>query len=131
MLIWLSVRAQSEIPGNLENVRALMDHSAFDIKNPNKVGWWPSLALRFVNCSIFEIQPIPFPRYHCHHVQVYSLLGGFTASAINFHAKDGSGYRFFADALLKVDKVNPQVAARMASAFSKWRQVSIALRRIS
>ena len=52
MLIWLSVQAQSEIPGNLESVRALMDHSAFDIKNPNKVRCRPSLVSFFFPLSL-------------------------------------------------------------------------------
>ena len=55
--------------------------------------------------------------------KVYSVLGGFGRSCLNFHAIDGSGYKFLADNLLKVDKINAQVAARMASPFTKWRQV--------
>jgi aminopeptidase N len=41
--------------------------------------------------------------------QVYSLIGGFCVSAVNFHAKDGSGYKFLADVVLQLDKLNPQV----------------------
>ncbi len=33
---WLSVQASSSMSGGLERVKALMEHSAFDIKNPNK-----------------------------------------------------------------------------------------------
>lgn len=43
--------------------------------------------------------------------QVYSLIGGFCASAVNFHAKDGSGYKFLADIVLELDKLNPQVCS--------------------
>lgn len=42
-------------------------------------------------------------------MQVYSLIGGFCASAVNFHAKDGSGYKFLGDVVLQLDKLNPQV----------------------
>ncbi len=34
---WLSVQATSRLPGCVEQVRALMRHPAFDLKNPNKV----------------------------------------------------------------------------------------------
>jgi aminopeptidase N len=34
---WLSVQATSRLPGTGARVRALMQHPAFDLKNPNKV----------------------------------------------------------------------------------------------
>ncbi len=34
---WLSVQAMSHLPGTLKKVRKLTEHSAFDIRNPNKV----------------------------------------------------------------------------------------------
>ncbi|HEY9199307.1 MAG TPA: aminopeptidase N, partial [Gammaproteobacteria bacterium] len=34
---WLSVQATSRLPGGAERVRALMQHPAFDLKNPNRV----------------------------------------------------------------------------------------------
>lgn len=52
----------------------------------------------------------------------YSMFLGFARSPVNFHAEDGSGYQFMGDSILKVDKINPQVAARMASAFTSWRK---------
>ncbi|CAK0786230.1 hypothetical protein CVIRNUC_009443 [Coccomyxa viridis] len=45
----------------------------------------------------------------------YSLFLSFLRSAVNFHAADGSGYKFIADSVLKVDKINRQVAARIVS----------------
>ncbi|OMP14268.1 hypothetical protein COLO4_00113 [Corchorus olitorius] len=53
---------------------------------------------------------------------VYSLIGGFCGSPVNFHAKDGSGYNFLGEIVLQLDKINPQVASRMVSAFSRWRR---------
>jgi len=41
--------------------------------------------------------------------QVYSLIGGFCGSPVNFHAKDGSGYKFLGDIVVQLDKLNPQV----------------------
>ncbi|CDY43286.1 BnaC06g01820D [Brassica napus] len=53
---------------------------------------------------------------------VYSLIGGFCGSPVNFHAKDGSGYKFLGDIVVQLDKINPQVASRMLSAFSRWKR---------
>ena len=52
--------------------------------------------------------------YHCLAVlspcQVYALIGGFASCAVNLHAKDSSGYRFLADTILQLDKINAQVS---------------------
>ncbi|XP_022760268.1 puromycin-sensitive aminopeptidase-like isoform X1 [Durio zibethinus] len=86
---WFALQAMSDIPGNVENVHNLLNHPAFDLRNPNKV---------------------------------YSLIGGFCGSPVNFHAKDGSGYKFLGEIVLQLDKLNPRVASRMVSAFSRWRR---------
>ncbi|SNT71600.1 aminopeptidase N [Paracoccus seriniphilus] len=49
-----------------------------------------------------------------------SLLGGLAANHAGFHAADGSGYDFTADWLMKMDKANPQISARMSTAFETW-----------
>ena len=50
--------------------------------------------------------------------KVYALIAGFTAGNVSgFNAADGSGYRVVADAILRLDKINPQVAARIATGF--------------
>ncbi|KAL4441019.1 hypothetical protein ABPG77_010450 [Micractinium sp. CCAP 211/92] len=52
----------------------------------------------------------------------YSLFLGFARSPVNFHAADGSGYEFLADMVLKVDKLNQQVASRIVSAFTTYKK---------
>lgn len=37
MVKWLGLQATADIPGNVAHLRSLISHSAFDIKNPNKV----------------------------------------------------------------------------------------------
>ena len=86
---WLSIQSTSSIPGNIVNVQNLLNHPAFDIRNPNKVS---------------------------------SLIGGFCSSHVNFHAKDGSGYKFLGDAVIQLDKLNPQVAARLVTGLARWRR---------
>ena len=53
--------------------------------------------------------------------RVRALIGGFAATnPETFHNIDGSGYKFFADNVLMMDKVNPQLAARLLGVFSVW-----------
>jgi len=87
---WLSVQATCTLPGALERVKALMEHPAFDIKNPNKAR---------------------------------SVIGGFCAgNAVNFHAENGEGYEFLADQIIVLNALNPQIASRLLTPLTKWRQ---------
>ena len=73
----------------LKRVEALMSHSAFDFKNPNKVR---------------------------------SLIGVFCSNnPINFHCEGGAGYHFLADQVLALDKINPQISARILTPLTRWR----------
>lgn len=87
---WFAVQATSTEVGTLLRIQELMQHPAFDIKNPNRVR---------------------------------SLILAFAAqNPLNFHKTDGSGYQFIADMVIKLDQLNPQVAARMVKLFSRWRR---------
>jgi len=56
--------------------------------------------------------------------RVRALVGTFAnANQTGFHRADGEGYRLFADAILEVEKRNPQVAARLATAMRSWRSL--------
>lgn len=41
----------------------------------------------------------------------------------HFHAVDGSGYAFLHDMLLRIDALNPQIAARLAQPFTRWQRL--------
>lgn len=87
---WFSVQAGSPLPGGLARVKALMQHPAFNIKNPNKVR---------------------------------ALVGAFAGqNLINFHAADGSGYRFLADLVIQLNGFNPQIASRQLAPLTRWRK---------
>lgn len=87
---WFSVQAASPLPGGLERVKALMQHPAFNIKNPNKVR---------------------------------ALIGAFAGqNLVNFHAADGSGYRFLADLVIQLNGFNPQIASRQLAPLTRWRK---------
>jgi len=54
--------------------------------------------------------------------RVRALIGAFAMSNLTqFNRADGAGYDFLAETLLALDPKNPQVAARMATAFRTWR----------
>ncbi len=87
---WFSVQAGSVLPGGLQRVKALMEHPAFTLKNPNKVR---------------------------------ALIGAFAGqNLINFHAADGSGYRFLADLVIQLNALNPQIASRLLAPLTRWRK---------
>jgi aminopeptidase N len=88
---WFSLQASSERFGTLENVRRLLTHPQFNMKNPNRVR---------------------------------AVIGAFTqANPRNFHADDGSGYAFLTEMLLTLDKINPQITARLATPFTRWQRL--------
>ena len=41
-----------------------------------------------------------------------------------FHRVDGAGYTFWADQVLALDAINPQVAARLARALDRWKKLA-------
>ncbi|HEX7813471.1 MAG TPA: DUF3458 domain-containing protein, partial [Burkholderiales bacterium] len=87
---WFAVQAASRLPGTLGEVKKLMQHPAFTIKNPNRAR---------------------------------SVIGSFcSGNHVRFHAADGSGYAFAADQVIALDALNPQVAARLARSFDRWRK---------
>ncbi|HHJ1300002.1 aminopeptidase N [Pseudomonas sp. 17391] len=91
---WFSVQAASSLPGGLARVKALMQHPAFTLKNPNKVR---------------------------------ALVGAFAGqNLVNFHAADGSGYRFLADLVIELNALNPQIASRQLAPLTRWRKYDAA-----
>ena len=89
---WFILQATSPAMGALENVKELMNHSAFSLENPNKVR---------------------------------SLIGAFASNnMLHFHHTSGKGYEFLADQVIALNKLNPQVASRMASVFNTWKKLN-------
>ena len=57
-----------------------------------------------------------------------SLLFSFcNNNPSQFHAADGSAYEFWAEHVIKLDALNPQVAARLARSMDRWRRYAPAL----
>ncbi|CAI8603485.1 unnamed protein product [Vicia faba] len=83
--------------------------------------WFALQAVSDIPGNVENVQKLlSHPTFDLHNPnKVYSLIGGFCGLPVNFHAKDGSGYEFMGDIVLQLDKINPQVASRMVSAFSR------------
>ena len=54
--------------------------------------------------------------------KVRSVMRKFSANQTAFHAKDGSGYEFVADMAVKLDGLNPLVAADTVKPLTSWRK---------
>ena len=55
---------------------------------------------------------------------IFSFCNG---NPSQFHAVDGSGYEFWADQVIALNTINPQVAARLARMLDRWRKFHPAL----
>ena len=54
---------------------------------------------------------------------VNSLIRSFCVlNEAEFHRRDASGYAFWVDQVLALDKINPTIAARIARALDRWRK---------
>jgi aminopeptidase N len=54
--------------------------------------------------------------------KVRALVGGFTnQNPVNFHRIDGAGYRFLGDIVIELNSLNPQIASRLLTPLTRWR----------
>ncbi|MES2096758.1 MAG: aminopeptidase N [Pseudomonadota bacterium] len=51
-----------------------------------------------------------------------SLVGAFSVNQRAFHMAGGAGYRFLADHLIALDKLNPQTSAKLLPPLGRWRR---------
>ena len=55
--------------------------------------------------------------------RVRSLYAAFAMNnPVGFHAVDGSGYTFLTDAILELNSINPQIAARLLTPMRAWKR---------
>jgi aminopeptidase N len=52
--------------------------------------------------------------------RVRSVIGSFSRNSSQFHCKDG--YQLLTEIIIKLDSMNPQIAARFLSIFNHWRR---------
>lgn len=82
---WLGVVASE----GLDSAKAVVEHPAFAITNPNKVR---------------------------------AVMRNFAGNKSALHAKDGSGYEFVAQMAMKLDDLNPLVAADTVKPLTSWKR---------
>ena len=55
--------------------------------------------------------------------RVRSLLGAFCAmNPLRFHSMDGQGYRLLGEYVEKLNRINPQIAARLTTPLTRWKR---------
>ena len=55
--------------------------------------------------------------------KVRSVIGVYsTQNLVNFHALSGSGYDFLAEYVMRLDDMNPQIAARLLAPLTRWQK---------
>ena len=54
-----------------------------------------------------------------------SVVGAMSGNQLIFHEASGRGYRFLADMLLTVDKLNSQTAAKLVPPLGRWRRFDV------
>jgi len=64
--------------------------------------------------------------------RVRALIGAFSqGNQIQFNRPDGAGFAFVADTITALDAKNPQIAARLATAFRTWRTLEAGRRALA
>lgn len=59
--------------------------------------------------------------------KVRALIGTFCINNhVRFHEGNGAGYRFLADQIIKLNIINPQIAARMVAPLINWKRYDMA-----
>ncbi len=113
--------------GSPAAIKALADFEAEYADDPLVMDKWFQ-----IQASVPGPQTVDTVRALTHHSafsmanpnRVRALIGTFSsANQTGFHRADGEGYRFFTETVLQVEKRNPQVAARLATALRSWRSL--------
>ncbi len=59
---------------------------------------------------------------HSNPNKVRALLTSFAANVAAFHQQSGDGYSWYADRVIEMDSLNPQISARLVSVFNRWKK---------
>jgi aminopeptidase N len=118
----LAVLAQHDVP---ERERALAAFYARFEHDPLVTDKWLALQAQIPEpATLARVQDLTtHPSFSMANPnRVRALIGAFASgNPSQFNRTDGRGYAFVADVVLALDPKNPQVAARLLSAFKSWR----------
>lgn len=54
--------------------------------------------------------------------KVRALIGTFSMNAVSFHQPSGDGYRFLSEQVIALNRMNPQIAARLLTPLTRWKK---------
>ncbi|MCA8864981.1 MULTISPECIES: aminopeptidase N [unclassified Halomonas] len=54
--------------------------------------------------------------------RVRALIGAFAQNRVNFHRLDGQGYQLLADVVIELNRLNPEIAARLITPLTRWQR---------
>jgi aminopeptidase N len=118
----LSALTQHDRP---ERAAALDDFYARYAENPLVVDKWLSLQAAIPEAGTLDrVRTLTsHPAFSFTNPnRIRALIGAFAqANHTQFNRADGTGYEFLVETVLSLDARNPQVAARLLSAFKSWR----------
>lgn len=86
---------------------------------------WFTLQASASNTDVAKMRKLlKHPAFTLHNPnRARSLVFAFcNSNPTQFHAADGSGYALWADLVVELDSINPQVAARLARSLDRWRK---------
>lgn len=87
--------------------------------------WFSAQAMSTLPDTLERVQALlAHPKFNIRTPnRVRALIGAFLqGNPLRFHALNGAGYDFAAEQILRLDAINPQVAARLCKVFTRWRR---------
>jgi len=124
------VNAESATAASLATV-ALYDFYREFRKDALVIDKWFTLQAMAHTCDVAAIRELmSHPAFTLTNPnRARSLIFSFcNSNPSRFHAADGSGYAFWAEQVIALNAINPQVAARLARSLDRWRKYAPALR---
>jgi aminopeptidase N len=118
----LSALANSRAPGKVAALAKF--YSDFE-QEPLVIDKWFSLQAMARTTDVVAVRKLmQHPAFSIKNPnRARSLIFSFcNGNPSRFHATDGSGYVFWAEQVIALDAINPQVAARLARSIDRWRK---------
>jgi len=122
----LSILVHSSVIENSYKVKALNDFAERFGHEPLAMDQWfsvqatcdlPDYLDEIIKLTSHEQFSLSNPN------RMRSVIGAFSMRNLGlFHNLNGKGYQFVCEQIIALDKINPQIAARLIAPFSKWRK---------
>ncbi len=121
-----ALSALNDMPGRARDIALQNFREDYDGQTHVLDKWFSLVATAPIPSALSDIrQAMRDPTFTLSNPnKARALIGGFVAAnPTEFHREDGSGYAFHAEMTLTLDKINPQIAARMLAPLGRWRRM--------